>query len=324
MIGEEHKLLLAAVLDIIFADPHWFPHPVRLIGSYIEFCEIRMRKLFPMHLFFAGLLTGLSTVVLTFSLVFTTIKLSFALNHFFGICVEIIWIYLALSAGELSASVMKVFYSLCSRDIRSARKNLSMIVGRDTDSLDENEISRAAIETTAESFLDGILAPLFFFVIGGAPLMWAYKAVNTADSMIGHKDQKYIIFGRFSAKLDDFANFAPARLSPLIIAISAFFLKLFSRTFFPLNALSVSFKDARKHASPNSGFPEAAFAGALNIRLGGTNYYALERYDGPLIGEQGAHPSCGDIPRALKLMWISFFISLLFIALHSSVKCNLY
>jgi adenosylcobinamide-phosphate synthase len=317
MSHDAWKLIIAAALDLLLGDPNIIRHPVRIIGSYITFCENRARRLLPSYPTFAGFLTGASTVFLTFSVVFLSVNLAEKTDPRLGAAIEIIWIYLALSAGDLSKSALKVFFAVKSGNIANARNCLSMIVGRDTRSLDNSEISRASIETVAESLVDGILSPLFFLFIGGAPLMWAYKAVNTCDSMIGHNDEKYRRFGKFSAKLDDFANFAPARIAIPIIFIAAIALKIMAEPFRPLNCVITALKDGRKHASPNSGLPEACFAGALGVKLGGTNYYSGERYNGHVIGKEGRNSNAHDIWNAVKLMWMSFIVAIAIFAVLS-------
>ncbi|HPN84160.1 MAG TPA: adenosylcobinamide-phosphate synthase CbiB [Victivallales bacterium] len=309
------RLLIAALLDIIFGDPRFIPHPVRILGAYIKFCENRIRKIFPKHEFISGAITGISTVIIGYGMVFFSIKIAGMIGKYAAQIVEILWIYLAISAGDLDKSVMNVLNALKKGDIKSARKKLSLIVGRDTENLDSPEISRAAVETTAESLVDGIISPLFFLLLGGAPLMWAFKAASTCDSMIGYNDEKYKFFGRFSARFDDLLNFIPARLSIPIIFISSMLLRILFCPIRPINCLKICLRDMRKHASPNAGIPEAAFAGALAVRLGGLNYYSGERHCLPIMGEEGVPASICDISNALKLMWTSslIFIAALFI-----------
>ncbi len=308
------RLSVAVLADIVFGDPRFIPHPVKLLGAYITFCEIRIRRIFPKHEIIGGTFLTISTVALGYFMVFFSVRFAGFFGDHISQIVEIIWIYLGLSAGDLDRSVLRVFHALRSGNISVARERLSMIVGRDTKNLDEAEISRAGIETTAESLVDGLISPLFFLLLGGAPLMWAFKAINTCDSMIGHNDEGYHLFGRFSARLDDFANFVPARLSIPIIFLAAFFLRLLGeKRIHPLNCLKVCLRDMRKHASPNAGIPESAFAGALSVKLGGTNYYSGERYDVPIIGGEAKLASSDDIWNAVRLMWMSFLFAVLLI-----------
>lgn len=308
----------AVVLDAVLGDPRVNFHPVRLIGLYISFLERLTRIFFSRFLIFAGFLTCLLTLLTTYFVVYITIRIAADFGELYSYIVQIIWLWLGLSAGDLDKSVRKVIFYLREGDIVLARKALSQIVGRDTGSLDENEISRAAIETTAESFVDGIVSPLFFFLIGGVPLLWGFKALSTCDSMIGHKDERYILFGRVSARLDDFANFAGARLGFIFIFFASLILKLRFSVFHPFFCLKVFLQDRKKHASPNSGHPESAFAGALGVRLGGVNYYEGERYDSPLIFSAGRAPEPGDIESALRLMWTSYM--LLFFCLYLLIR----
>jgi len=307
-----HIFIFAILLDVIAGDPVFFFHPVRLIGYYISFCEEISRKFFLNYLFLAGFITCLSATLISYFFVYWTIYLSHSCSQFLGNIVEIIWIWLGVAAGDLDRAVRKIFYALKSGDIVSARKNLSMIVGRDTQDLDESEISRASIESTAESLVDGVVSPIFYLILGGAPLLWAFKAISTCDSMIGHKDEKYILFGCFSARLDDTVNFIPARLSFFFIFIGSLLMNLFSSSFYPLFCLKAFLRDRLKHASPNSGLPESAFAGALNVRLGGVNYYDGEKHESELIFPEGKIAKVSGIINALKLMWITVLIMVVF------------
>jgi len=201
---------------------------------------------------------------------------------------------------------MKVYNPLVRNNMESARKFLSFIVGRDTDNLDKTEIIKASIETVAENISDGIVAPMIFIAIGGAPLGFAYKAVNTLDSMVGYKNKKYIDFGWFSAKADDLANFIPARLSAVLMIISSFL----SGYDYKL-AAKIYLRDRNNHSSPNSAHTEAVAAGALNIALGGPNYYGGVLFEKPYIGEKIKTPEVSDILKIFKLMYITSFLSLL-------------
>lgn len=202
---------------------------------------------------------------------------------------------------------MIVFSALEENDIKKAREKVSMIVGRQTETLDEKAITRASVETVAENFVDGFLSPLFFAMIGGVPLALAYKMVNTLDSMVGYKNNTYLLFGRASARIDDVANFIPARISVLIIALAAFFLS-FKRG---VLAIKMGFSQGSLHKSPNAGYPEAAFAGALKIRLGGPNVYHGTLVAKPYIGKEFKDPEKGKIRQACDLMIFSSFLATL-------------
>ena len=210
-------IIFAFGLDLMIGDPEWFPHPVRFIGSLINRLEKSTRKIFSNERL-AGTLTGLLTVLISAALVYATIKLANFADPVIGRIVSILWLYMGLSARSLAESAYRISDDLERNDIESARKSLSCIVGRDTKNLNGSEISRGAVESVAENTVDGIFTPIFFALIGcftpvgAAAMMWAFKAMSTCDSMIGHKDEKYIRFGTFSARLDDVANYIPARL----------------------------------------------------------------------------------------------------------------
>ncbi len=305
------RFLLGVFADVVMGDPRWFPHPVRAIGLYVSLCEKVLRKLLGASLLLAGFLAGGSAVLLSYFVVHLSIVLAGGAGSFSGGILEIGWIWLGLSAGDLDKSVRRVLDSLRAMDIPLARSRLSLIVGRDTAGLDEPEISRAVVETTAESFVDGIASPIFFYVLGGAPLMWAFKAASTCDSMIGHKDERNILFGRFSARLDDVANFVPARISFPLIFLASLLLRMRDALFHPLDCARACFRDRSSHSSPNAGIPESAFAGALGVRLGGLNHYDGERHDAPLIFGEGRRPHCGDADSALRLMWTVFSLAVI-------------
>ncbi len=192
-------------------------------------------------------------------------------------------------------------------DIKKARKKVSMIVGRQTQKLDEAAITRATVETVAENFVDGFLSPLFFAMVGGAPLALAYKMVNTLDSMVGYKNETYIFFGRASARIDDAANFIPARISVLIISLSAFIFSIKKS----ILAFKTGFHQGSLHKSPNAGYPEAAFSGALKIRLGGPSFYHGAIVEKPFIGKSFKDPGKEKIKQACDLMMFSSFLATL-------------
>src|SRR3972149_6850701 len=235
-------ILTAFMLDIILGDPHWLPHPVRWIGRAVHFIETGLRK--------TGVPFRLSGVLLAF------------------IIISVIIMYTTLSTMSLYDEGMKVYKDLRNNNLIAAQNNLSMIVGRDTGHLDSGEVIRGAVETIAENSVDGVISPLFYAMIGGPALSIAYKAINTLDSMVGYKNEKYIDLGWASARLDDLANYIPARISGFLIPIAALLCGKGLR-----NSLRTVLCDRKKHPSPNSGIPEAAVAGALGIHLGGINYY---------------------------------------------------
>jgi adenosylcobinamide-phosphate synthase len=287
-------IAIAFLLDWIAGDPEWFPHPVRLMGQCTQLVESRLRQ--PGQSANHELVVG---VVLTFGLVggsylVTTKAIAWArrLNRSTGIATEVLLVWTCLATRNLIDESLAVIRALEQDDLPRARVRVSRIVGRDTHALSEAEINRAVIETLAESACDGIVAPLFCLAIGGVPLAMAYKAVNTLDSMIGHADRRYFYFGKTAARLDDVANYLPARLTALAIAGAAG----------SASALRTWWQDGGKHKSPNAGQPESAMAGALRVRLGGENTYTGEPIAAPLLGAQFEQPRLHHAKRALRLV----------------------
>jgi adenosylcobinamide-phosphate synthase len=276
------QLVVAFLADLAFGDPPCMPHPVRLFGFFISQGERLARKIAHSNraLFWAG---AALTIALTCAIstgAWLVLKLLYHPSPAAAIIVALYLAYSTLSVRGLADAGTAVVTHLQHKDLAGARASLAMIVGRDTDTLDEPEILRAVTETIAENCCDGVVAPLFYLSLGGVPAALAYKAVNTLDSMIGHKNNRYFFFGKFAARLDDVANFIPARLTALLIAAAAFCLRLGA-----LGALRAAWRDARFQPSPNSGYPEAAFAGALGIRLGGLNFYRGQPYQKAYLGE---------------------------------------
>lgn len=261
-------------------DPRWLPHPVVLIGRLIAFLEARLRQTVRSELF-AGLLLLILTVGITAAAASLLLWAAYTLHPYLGSFVAIILSWNCLAARSLQQESALVAEALTAGDLPAARKYLSYIVGRDTAELDEPEIWRGAVETVAENTSDGVIAPLFFLMLGGPALGLTYKAVNTLDSMVGYTNEKYLLFGRASARLDDLLNFIPARLSGILMVIASPVTGLNMQ-----NSWRIMRRDGRKHASPNSGIPEAAAAGALGVQLGGTNYYSGKPVEKPAIGDQ--------------------------------------
>ena len=283
------QLMLAYIADLTFADPPWMPHPVRLFGWVIATAE-RVSRAFA-HSERALLLAGtvVAFLVSTGAGIGTWLALKGVnkLSPLAGVVVAIYLAYTALSVRGLDQAGREVVNHLRNGRLENARSSLAIIVGRDTRDLDEPEILRAVIETVAENTSDGVVAPLFYLALGGVPAGLAYKAINTMDSMIGHKDDRHLFFGRAAARLDDIANFLPSRLTAGLVVVAAFLLNLRWR-----KAFRVVLRDASTQPSPNSGYPESAFAGALYIRLGGTNFYG---------GRQTQKAYMGDAERPLDL-----------------------
>ena len=292
-------LTASYLLDWVFGDPEALPHPVRAIGRAIEYGELSLRRMGegPCIDFIGGAL--LSTAVVLGSAVATSklIRWIKARNPMFGRTAEI-WVGAnCLATRNLLDEASTVVKALESSRLDTARVRLARIVGRDTAALSENEIARAVIETLAESLCDGIIAPLFYLTVGGVPLAIAYKAMNTLDSMIGHRDARYEWFGKFAARLDDAANFVPSRVAALFICASA---TLMDRGAFS-RSCDIWWRDARKHASPNAGQTESAMAGALGVQLGGVNTYGGERIETPLLGAGYPKPDFSAARRAMRI-----------------------
>ena len=255
-------------------------HPIRIIGSLCKATEKFFRKVLKKSLKIAGLLTWITVVLIVFLFNYFLLKGAYAINNVLGVILSSIMIYFCISTKALKVEGLKVVKYVIQDDIEGARKQLSYIVGRDTKNLDKEAILKAVVETVAENMSDGVIAPLFYVGIGGAPLAFLYKAVNTMDSMFGYKNDKYIEFGYFPAKLDDVFNYIPARLSGYFIFMASFSLGLDYK-----NSFKIYKRDKNNHSSPNSAHPEAAVAGALNVQLGGANYYFGKLVEKPTIGD---------------------------------------
>jgi adenosylcobinamide-phosphate synthase len=296
----------AFILDVLLGDPKILPHPVIYMGKAISFFETRFRRYIKQPLvsgfFFAG-----SLILSTWLIAFITIKVSMGVHPVFGYGVQAILLFFCFSSKSLERAALAVLAALTEKDIETAREKVSRIVGRQTQHLDQTAITRASVETVAENFVDGFLSPLFFAVIGGVPWALAYKMVNTLDSMVGYKNDTYLYFGRAAARMDDVANFVPARLSVFIIAISSGLLSFKSG----MLALKTGVFQGPLHKSPNAGYPEAAFSGALEIRLGGPNMYHGDLVEKPFIGKNFKDPENKKIKQACDLMMFGSLIATL-------------
>ncbi len=300
------QLLLAYAADLAFADPPWMPHPVRLIGFVASAIEKQCRKVAnsPRALLLVGLLTAVLIPSATAVTTWLLLKGIAELSPLAGSVVTVGLAYTTLSVRSLDRAAQVVMSHLNHARIPEARAALAMIVGRDTEALDEPEIVRAVIETVAENTSDGFVAPMFYLAIGGVPAAFAYKAINTLDSMFGYKNERYLYFGRASARLDDVANYLPARLTAVLVALGAFLLRLSWK-----KAVKVVLRDARLQPSPNAGFPEAAYAGALGIRLGGTNVYGGRCVHKAYIGD-AERPLTIDLqPMVRRLLYITSILT---------------
>lgn len=292
-------LAIGFLLDVCFGDPLRALHPVVLMGKGISLCETGLRGLFPQtphgELAAGAVMTALLPLTAFFA-AWGLLALAGWVHPLLRFALSCFFCWQALACKCLRAAAMQVYRALLSGDIAAARQAVGGIVGRDTAALDEAEITRATVETVAENTSDGVVAPLFFFALGGAPLALAYKAVNTVDSMVGYKNERYLYFGRAAAKLDDAANWLPARLTGLLMALAAFF------GFDGPGALRVWRRDRKNHTSPNAGQPEAACAGALGVQLGGDSVYFGAPVHKPTLGDATRPLAAADIPRACRLM----------------------
>jgi len=304
MIALEYQILIAILLDQLLGDPHWLPHPVRLIGTTCNGCERITRAVLPPRA--AGICSVALVLGLTGATTWAVIAGANLLHPWLGIAASILLLYTTIAARDLVSHSRQVYAGLAADDLVEARRRVGMIVGRDTANLDETGVTRAAVESVAESMVDGVTAPLFFAVLGGPMAAILYKAINTMDSMFGYKNEQYLTFGWAAARLDDLANFIPARITSLMIPAAAFLLRLDSK-----GSLFILLRDRLKHASPNSGHTESAVAGALGVQLGGTNLYFGKAMDKPTIGEAARPIEPQDILRANRLMLLSSAITLL-------------
>ncbi len=298
-------IFTAVLLDWLLGDPYSWPHPVKLIGNSISLF-LKGQPNHPKGKYIYGFFLWLATVGLTAGTSYLLLRVS---ARFSPVLYWVLWIYLAytcLSTRCLAMEALKVLKTLKTGTIEEARYQVSMIVGRDTSQLTAEEISKATIETVAENTSDGVIGPLLCLFIGGPVLAMAYKAVNTLDSMVGYKTEKYRQIGFVSAKLDDLANLIPARITWICLMIASHILELDSK-----NACRIGFRDRYQHASPNSAFSEAVVAGALGIQLGGAHIYHGEWVDKPTIGEAVRPVAFADIETTVHLLYMSTTVSLL-------------
>jgi adenosylcobinamide-phosphate synthase len=269
------------------------------MGRSISALEPRFRK-FNVNLKISGAILSIFLILMAWCLTSMLVFSAQIVHPIFKTVIEIILIYYCISIRSLRDSAMQVYKLLNHGELGGAKKRLTFIVGRDVEKLSEEGVARAAVETVAENLVDGVISPLFFAVIGGAPLAMAYKMVNTLDSMIGYKNEKYRYFGKTAAKIDDAANFIPARLSIPVISLAVQIL-----TGKGWRAFKTSIKEGSKHTSPNAGYPEAAFAGGLGIRLGGPSYYEGQLVPKPYMGERLEKANMEHIRKACDIMMLS-------------------
>jgi adenosylcobinamide-phosphate synthase len=292
------------LLDLLLGDPPWLPHPVRLIGRVAGWAEPHYRRLIAdEHL--AGALFAAGIVIAAGGSVWLVLWMMQQIHPVLAGLTMVYFMYSGLAVRDLSREAMVVWGKLQAAELVGARQQLSRIVGRDTEQLDTPEIVRATVETVAESTVDGILAPMFFAALGGAPGLWAYKAINTLDSMVGHREAPYTHFGWAAARLDDIANFVPARVGLLLFGVGAWI-----AGGEPRQCWDIGLRDGRKHPSPNAGISEAAMAGALGVRLGGRNIYDGVEDVRPYIGDPLRPLDISCIPQAIRVMYATSAVGL--------------
>ncbi|MDO5424539.1 MAG: adenosylcobinamide-phosphate synthase CbiB [Eubacteriales bacterium] len=301
-------LVLGFFLDLLIGDPHFLYHPIRIVGNLIAFTEKQVRKVFPISSrgeLAGGVVTVFVVVILSTGVPALLLYAAGRVHWGLRLLLETIMCYQLLATKSLKDESMKVYDRLKANDLPGARKAVSMIVGRDTDALDEAGVTKAAVETVAENTSDGIIAPMLFMAIGGATLGFFYKSINTMDSMLGYKNEKYLFFGRFAAKLDDVVNFLPARISAWIMIAAAPLVGLDRK-----EAKRIYLRDRFNHASPNSAQTEAVMAGALRVQLAGDAYYFGELYKKKTIGDNIRPVEYEDIRRANQLLYATAGVSL--------------
>ena len=294
------------LLDLLFGDPVWLYHPVRLIGNWISWGERQLRKMCGTHLTAAGGVLWVLTAGMAFVIPFGLLALAGWIHPALRFLLETFWCFQILAAKCLASESRKVYDRLKARDLPGARKAVSMIVGRDTEKLTEEGVTKAAVETVAENTSDGVTAPLIYLLIGGAPLGFLYKAVNTMDSMLGYKNDRYLYFGRIPAKMDDVFNYIPARVTALLMIISAFLTGLDGK-----NAWKIYRRDRKKHASPNAAQTESVCAGALGVQLAGDAVYFGKVYKKEFIGDALRRIEPEDILRTGRLMYATELLTFL-------------
>lgn len=314
------------VLDLLIGDPHFIPHPVRLIGSLISFLDKRLNcdakyniseKKLNLIKYKRGMLLVFAVIFATFTMSVIIIVAAYSINLYAGVIAEAVMTWQILATKCLRVESMRVYDALRTDGVDAGRRAVSMIVGRDTSVLDAAGVTRAAVETIAENTSDGVIAPMLYTAIGGPVLGFVYKAVNTMDSMLGYKNDKYMYFGRFAARLDDVVNFIPARISAYLMIAAAF---IGGRQFDGKNAYRIFKRDRFNHASPNSAQTESVCAGALRVQLAGDAVYFGKLVKKKYIGDGLREIEYKDIKRANRLMYITAFLcELLSVAVMSLV-----
>lgn len=304
-----YAVLAGFALDLVFGDPAWLPHPVVIMGKYISWFERAVRPRFPKTPSGerrSGALLAASLPLLTLAVTWGACLLARRVHPYAEAALQTFWCAQALASRGLASESRRVFAALHAGDLAAARTAVARIVGRDVERLDAEGVAKAAVETVAENFSDGVAAPLLCMMLGGAPLALVYKSINTMDSMVGYKNEKYLWFGRAAAKLDDAANYIPSRVAALFWIAASGLLGFDAK-----RAFRVWRRDARRHASPNSGQTESACAGALGVQLGGAAWYFGKRYEKATLGDADRPCVPEDILRANRMMYCGGLLLLL-------------
>ena len=299
-------LLAGWILDLLLGDPQWLPHPVVWFGKAIAACEHKLNR--GHHRNAKGAVVAICLIALVFALTWLVRYWLLSLSSYLLLLLDAIIIFYCLAGTTLIREVREVFFAL-DRSLEEGRQQVARIVGRDTTELSAQEVRTAALETLAENLSDGVIAPLFWFALLGTPGMLAYKMVNTLDSMIGYKTERYKDFGCWAAHIDDVANYIPARLTALLMILASGKLRL----------LKFVWKNGRRHASPNSGYPEAALAGILDCRFGGPHYYFGQLFDKPYIGEHERLLTTDDMKKAVRVNRVAEILMILIVSVYEKI-----
>jgi adenosylcobinamide-phosphate synthase len=314
MIPPVLQIYVALLLDQLLGDPRWLPHPIRLIGWFATVLERFFRTVCPSSLKLAGILTVTIMVGTTANAVICLLQVTTHVHPALGTLCGVIIMYTSFAARDLWKHSQAVYKALNSENLEDARCKVGLIVGRDTADLSEKEVARAAVESVAESLVDGVTAPLFYAFLFGPTGAMAYKAINTADSMFGYKNERYREFGWAGARLDDLANFIPARITAFLIPVAAFLLGLNGG-----NSWRILLRDRKSHASPNSGHTESAVAGALEVQLGGSNIYFGKVVKKPTIGDDSQQITPKHILLTNRLMLVTTILATLILTPFSVI-----
>ncbi|MEG1692284.1 MAG: adenosylcobinamide-phosphate synthase CbiB [Bacteroidales bacterium] len=314
-------LILGWILDKLFGDPQWLPHPIIWFGQIISKCEKILNKKpknnnsnngnAPDFRFIYGSIMTICLTIGVFAIVYYIIYYAYIVNIWLGTAITVIGIFYCL-AGETLIREVKLVFKAVDNSLEEGRLQVARIVGRDTSNLSSKEIRAAALETLAENLSDGVIAPIFWFAVLGVPGMCAYKMINTMDSMIGYKNERYLKFGCFAAKLDDIVNYIPARITALLMILVA-------PTHNKIHLLKFVYLYGNKHASPNSGYPESALAGILNCRFGGTHNYFGEAVYKPYIGENYKEFTTADMQTAIQVNFWAEILMIILVVIYTII-----